>query len=172
MVCVVNFSDRHVNLTNGRQLAQAMQAEFIPPVPPEFSETLNIQQVHECYESSKAEVTLPDHMCDLYDRSRTNLNVDQQAQLKALLTEFQDVFARDEFDLGDFSAVEHAIDTGTAKPIKQRMRRTPVCFAEEEEAHLQKMLKAKVIQPSSSDWASAPVLVRKRDGSVRWCVDY
>ncbi len=34
------------------------------------------------------------------------------------------------------------------------------------------MLKAKVIRPSSSEWASAPVLVRKRDGNVRWCVDY
>lgn len=45
-------------------------------------------------------------------------------------------------------------------------------FASEEEAHLQKMLKAGVIQPSNSEWCSAPVLVRKRDGTVRWCVDY
>ena len=34
------------------------------------------------------------------------------------------------------------------------------------------MLAARLIQPSNSDWASAPVLVRKKDGSVRWCVDY
>lgn len=34
------------------------------------------------------------------------------------------------------------------------------------------MLRAIVIQSSSSDWASAPVLVRKKDGNVRWCVDY
>lgn len=34
------------------------------------------------------------------------------------------------------------------------------------------MLKAGVIQPSVSEWASAPVLVHKRDGTVRWCVDY
>ena len=34
------------------------------------------------------------------------------------------------------------------------------------------MLKNKVISPSSSDWASCPVLVRKKDGKVRWCVDY
>jgi transposase InsO family protein len=45
-------------------------------------------------------------------------------------------------------------------------------FAEEEEAHLKKMLDAKVIEPSNSEWASAPVLVRKRDGKVRWCIDY
>ena len=34
------------------------------------------------------------------------------------------------------------------------------------------MLDAGVIQPSMSDWASAPVLIRKRDGSVSWCIDY
>ena len=37
---------------------------------------------------------------------------------------------------------------------------------------LQKMLDAGVIQPSISEWASAPVLIRKRDGGVRWCIDY
>ena len=52
------------------------------------------------------------------------------------------------------------------------MRRTPISFANEEKAHLDKMEKAGVIQPSNSEWASAPVLVRKRDGNVRWCVDY
>ena len=45
-------------------------------------------------------------------------------------------------------------------------------FQGEEEGHLDKMLADGVIQSSISDWASAPVLVRKKDGSVRWCVDY
>lgn len=74
--------------------------------------------------------------------------------------------------MGDFTEVRHKIDTDVAKPVKQKIRRTPMGFAEEEKAHLDKMLKADVIQPSCSDWASAPVLIRKRDGSVRWCTDY
>ena len=52
------------------------------------------------------------------------------------------------------------------------MRRTPTVFQGKVEGHLDKMLAAGVIQPSVSDWASAPVLIRKKDGSVRWCVDY
>ena len=92
--------------------------------------------------------------------------------MEDLLIEYSDVFAKTDFDLGNFTAIEHSIDTKDAKPIKQRMRRTPACFADEEESHLQKMLDAGVIKPSISDWASAPVLIRKRDGSVRWCIDY
>ena len=52
------------------------------------------------------------------------------------------------------------------------MRRTPTCFANEEEELLKKILDAGVIQESVSDMASSPVLIRKRDGSVRWCIDY
>ena len=111
-------------------------------------------------------------MQGLYEKSVEHLNVNEQIQFAELLTEYSDVFASSEFDLGNFSEIEHTIDTGTAKPIKQRMRRTPSGFGGEEEAHLDKMLKAGVIQPSVSEWASAPVLVRKRDETVRWCIDY
>ena len=45
-------------------------------------------------------------------------------------------------------------------------------FEGEEEENLKQMLDIGVISESSSDGASAPVLVRKRDGSVRYCVDY
>ena len=82
------------------------------------------------------------------------------------------MFAKSEFDLRKFNTIQHGIDTGTNRPVKQRIRRTPLGFAGEEEAQLKKMLGAGVIRPSVSEWASAPVLIRKRCGSVRWCVDY
>ena len=68
--------------------------------------------------------------------------------------------------------MEHKIDTGDAKAIKERIRLTAACFVGEEGIHLKNMLDAGVIQPSISDWASAPFLMRKRDGSVCWCIDY
>lgn len=89
-----------------------------------------------------------------------------------LLKEYQDVFAENEFDLGTFTEIEHSINTGSASPIKQRMRRTPLDFVQEEENHLHTMLEAGVIEPSTSEWASPPVFVRKRDCKVRWCIDY
>lgn len=53
-----------------------------------------------------------------------------------------------------------------------KMRRTPASFVPREEGHLQKILKAGVIRPSLSEWCSASVLIRKRDGPISWCVDY
>ena len=55
--------------------------------------------------------------------------------------------------------------------MKLPMRRTPIGFKNEEEENLKVMLENGVISESSSDWASAPVLVCKKDGSVRYCVD-
>ena len=54
----------------------------------------------------------------------------------------------------------------------QKVQRTPIHFVGEEKKHLDHMLKAGVIQPSSSEWAAPPVLVRKKDGNVRWCIGY
>jgi hypothetical protein len=39
------------------------------------------------------------------------------------------VFAKSEFDLGKFNTIQHGIDTGTNRPVKQRIRRTPLGFA-------------------------------------------
>lgn len=115
---------------------------------------------------------IPPHMQDVYDHAIKRLNPEECKKLKCLLIEYQDVFAKHDLDLGCLIAVKHKIDTQDATPVKQKMRRTPLGFQEHEQQHLAKMLDAGVIQPSTSAWASARVLVRKKDGTVRWCVDY
>ena len=52
------------------------------------------------------------------------------------------------------------------------MRRIPLQFEDEEEACIKKMLVAGVIQESNSDWASSPVFIRKKDGTIRYAIDY
>ncbi len=115
---------------------------------------------------------LPEHLQTLYTKSSEGLTLPEQTKLRQLLIDFSDVFACNELDLGCLKGVYHHIDTGTAPPVKERMRRTPLGFQEQEREHLQKLINAGVIEPSSSEWASAPVLVRKRDGAVRYCLDY
>lgn len=115
---------------------------------------------------------LPIQLQDLFKRSQQNLSDDQVQELSQLLQHFHDVFAKHDLDLGCFTQVKHHIDTEDARPFREKMRRTPIGFEGEEQKHLEKMVEAGVIVESSSDWASAPVLVRKKDGSVRYCIDF
>lgn len=82
------------------------------------------------------------------------------------------IFSKHNLDLSCLTSVTHKTDTKDNPPVKLKTRRTPLGFQDKENAQLDKMLHAGVIQPSSSDWASASVLVRKKDGSMRWCIDY
>ena len=116
--------------------------------------------------------SIPGHLRDLLDRSVEGLSQEQALTVAELLVEFSDIFAKNDLELGCFGAIKHKIDTQSAPPIRQRMRRTPLGFEKEEKKHLDDMLDAGVVQPSTSEWASPPVLVRKKDGGVRWCVDF
>ena len=120
----------------------------------------------------RGEDKLPSHLVDLYDRSCVHLEDGQRVKLRELLREFQDVFSSSDFDLGHFTMFEHVIDTGTAAPIRSKMRRTPAVLVDEERKELEKMLAQGVIQRSHSPWAATPVLVRKRDGDMRYCLDF
>lgn len=104
---------------------------------------------------------LPVHLKELYRRSTVNLNLQQSIQLAKLLQKFEDIFATSDLDIGLFNGdIKHRIDTQDSHPIRQRMRRTPIGFEKEEEEHLQELLQKGIIEPSSSEWASPPVLVR------------
>eukprot|EP00731_Ephydatia_muelleri_P006339 Em0003g587a len=74
--------------------------------------------------------------------------------------------------LGRTTKLKHIIDTGTAPPIRQYPRRVPPADREVVKELLDQMKRNDVIQPSSSAWASPIVLAKKKDGGVRFCVDF
>ena len=103
---------------------------------------------------------VPEHLQDLWKRSCTHLTPDQSQVLAKVLVEYQDVFSRNDTDLGTFGEITHKIDTGDARPVRQKMRHTPASFEGEEKSHLEDLLKADVIEPSKSEW----------DFHQSWCV--
>ena len=115
---------------------------------------------------------VPEFLLELLDRSSEHLNSNQREDVAALLTEFADVFAASADDLGRTGVVKHRINTGNASPIKQAARRLPMHQKLEAEREVKKMLDRGVIEPSSSPWCSPIVLVKKKDGSTRFCVDF
>ena len=68
--------------------------------------------------------------------------------------------------------VTHTIDTGDSPPIKQQARRVPFALRHVVEDMVADMLEQGVVEPSRSPWSSPVVLVEKKDGSKRFCVDY
>ena len=169
--CVINMTDDEIILWPDTDIGKASEAIETEPV--NFIDNKTPGGVnHPSINRVSGNLQIPTHLIEMIDRAKPQLNTTELNKLTDLLIEYQDVFAQDEFDLGNFTEIEHKIDTGNAKPIKLRMRRTPACFVNEEKAHLDKMLDAGVIQPSISEWAAAPVLVRKKCGGVRWCIDW
>ena len=96
----------------------------------------------------------------------------EKNKLYHLLVLYSDVFASDKTDFGRTNRIEHRIETEGAAPIRQRSRRIAPAQRAETTKLLEQMLQKKVIQPSTSPWASPIVLVRKKDGTLRFCVDY
>ena len=100
-----------------------------------------------------------------------NLSPLQQQQLNELFKEFQDVFSQGDDDLGNTPLLEHGIETH-GPPLRQPYRRQNPAVRREEMTQVQQMLSSNVIRPSNSPWASPVVMVRKKDGSLRFCVDF
>ena len=95
----------------------------------------------------------------------------QQQQLNGLFKEFSDVFSQGEDDLGCIPLLEHTIGTH-GPPLRQPYRRQNPAVRQEEMVQVQQILASNVIQPSNSPWASPVVMVKKKDGSLRFCVDF
>ena len=112
---------------------------------------------------------LPEHLTDLYDRAAENVPEGDRVLIRELLVKYQDVFSRDDKDLGRTSLVKHHIETGDSKPIKQAPHRLPSHQRKEVEKQVLDLLDRGLVEPSDSAWASPVVMVKKADGSYRLC---
>ena len=93
-------------------------------------------------------------------------------RINALLHEYKDVFHQPGCAVGVTSAIAPMRIITTGKPIAQRPYRAPLTKRHVIEEEITEMLRDGVIEPSQSPWASPVLLVPKRDGSTRFCVDY
>ena len=161
---ILNSSESSTELHQGQKIAK-----FWPVV-----ESVSVSQCASSDNDICASVTdntqiSPDTLAELHAAISPNLDSQEKAQLLQTLLSFSDVFSN---SLGHTTVTAHKVDTGDAHPIRQYPRRLPYHYRDEVDKQVQEMLSQGVVEPSTSPWASPIVLVKKKDGSYRFCVDY
>jgi len=74
--------------------------------------------------------------------------------------------------MGRTNLVEHTIDTGSNRLIRESLRRHPRAHLDEIDRQMDELLQTDFVEPAAGPWASNVVLVKKKDGSFCLCVDY
>ncbi|KAE9108707.1 hypothetical protein PF006_g20824 [Phytophthora fragariae] len=119
---------------------------------------------------------LGDSQEPLEDEENVNIGVEDEGS-RQLITKLLRVYRQLTADKGDCPpatslSTEHHIDTGDAAPIMLKRRRQAQSESTVVEENVRKMLAAGVIEEGDGAWGFPVVLVRKKDGEVRFCVDY
>ena len=158
-VMVANLSSSPVRLQAGTYVGTCEPVDLVEPAT-------------HANASNDEEGVLPAHLSDLMDRSSVGLTLEQRSEARALLHDFADVFSSGDNDVGRTTLTEHTISTGDSRPIKVPPRRLPIGKRQEAEKIISDMSEQGLIEESHSPWSSPLVLVRKKDGTLRCCVDY
>ena len=137
----------------------------------ESLEELRAVQVCEDHENA-IKKSRDDIILDMIGHVDRSVDNDNKEKLNQLLTSYQYIHSASDYDLGGAIGVLHSIDTGNTKPLKQALRRQLINHQEAIDDQVKEMLEQKVIQPSRSAWSSNVVLVKKKDGKLRFCIDY
>ncbi|UYV74048.1 hypothetical protein LAZ67_11001970 [Cordylochernes scorpioides] len=122
--------------------------------------------------AGKDEVTSPDVRECLIPMISTDLEETNKNRLLTCLKEFADIFDFEKKSFPVSGKIKHKIDTSDYPPVRQRPYRVSPAERRVFQSEVEKMMEIKIIRSSSSPWASPVILVRKKDGSLRFCVDY
>ena len=106
------------------------------------------------------------------DIEESNLSEEQRKLLNDMLHRHVGAFSRDDDDLGYIDNVKHEISLTDETPIRIPHRRVPPNLQQEVRQHLESWMRQGIIRKSNSPWAFQAVLVRKKTGDLRICVDY
>ena len=104
----------------------------------------------------------------------TMLNAETQEKIRDLMVKWAQIFPRDDKDIGYNDSMPMDIDTGSARPIAQAVRRVPYALREPLERKLQTWIDMGIlVHDSTAEWAS-PVfaLPKKEPGEVNLICDY
>ena len=168
---VRNLSDSHIFLKKGVPVVRVVMASLVPPMElsPEMEATLGMEARPE-----------PMLVVVRQEKLLERLNLDglahgsprNAAVVRELVLAYHDVFTLESNELGCNSTIKHEICIENSEPFKEWFRHIRPPLLEEVRTSLRDMLEAGAIHLSQSLWCNAVVLVRKKDGTLCFCVDF
>ncbi|UYV77573.1 hypothetical protein LAZ67_15001599, partial [Cordylochernes scorpioides] len=127
-----------------------------------------ISEVDRMYKTDHRAVSSIDLNFDI----NPDLSSEERNQVLMLLYEYKEMFAAPDDYKGRTHLVRHKIKTNSDIPIRNNPYRVSLREREIINNQIDKMLKKGIISHSSSPWASPVIIVKKKDGTFRFCVDY
>lgn len=153
---MLNLDNREVMLREGQQIAslQGMDGPNTNPVSDAILGVIQLEDTSETVQVGK------------------DLDAAQVRDLSLLFNELREAFSIDG-SLGRTHLVEHHIELEEgARPFAEPMRRHPAIHEREAQRQVEEMLEKGVIEPSNSPWSSEYVIVKKKTGDYRLCIDF
>ena len=132
----------------------------------------NEQERKSSSENCDSQSAPEDDYSHLPDLSDSILDDEAKIKFRNLIFRFRDIFPKSKSELGRTSLVQHTIDTGDHPPIKQKPYRANPETRKEIDRRVEEMLQNNFIEESTSPWSSPVVMIPKKDGTMRFCVDY
>jgi len=113
-----------------------------------------------------------EHVACLLDTLPADMPATEHRTVEDFVQRNADVFSKSEYDIGRFHLTKHRIDTSDHPPFREPLRRHPVAYLPIIDQHVGDMLANDIIEPIMSPWASNVVIIRKKDGTYCFCIDY
>ena len=102
----------------------------------------------------------------------SHLDEDKRVMLEEVLNEMKDVFSEDDADIGDIKDFKMPIHLVDDVPVAVPYRRVPPHLYQEVKNYIDDLITNGWVRQSMSSYSSPIVVVRKKDGSMRMCIDY
>lgn len=161
-VSVVNLASKTVVINKNELVGTVCEAE----------EIIDVDEDVETGDADETPVVEPSDEEKLKQLVLGELSVDQQAQMKKLLASHLDLFQWGQFVARPSGDVVHRIDTGDHRPIKTKQYHQPFNVRKELAKQVEQMKSNNVIRDSKSPWNSPVILVKKKNGTYRFVVDF
>ena len=173
-----NLMGKPVHLASGRVVARVLAANIIPEAVPSPAAEEKLNKLDP--EGAPKKLTVEERQQLLMELLRKDGGLSQlnrwdpemAHRFELMLMENHHIFSLDSNEIGCTDTAKHVIELLDEEPFKERFHRIAPPLLEEVRQNIQDMLDGGAIRLSQSPWCNVVVLVRKKDGMLRFCIDF